>query len=269
MKRFTASLFLATLALLPQAGSAQEKAGFDPTKAQLQPVGLPSPIDKFLGLDLALKEKAVAWPQIYNDVARDADMGSLTAEPDICLALGVKIADGVMAIKSQDAQALNDCARQIEDLAKKLGVTKEELKRAEMVRADANRGQWFKVFLELGFLQTDIMKALQRDSNVQRRTLIVASGWLQGAHYAAGVIEANYTPELSNFLREPMLVKALIDELGTLDATTRGAARVKKLEASLKELHDIVNIPLDGVISEDKVKRMNQLSGELTSEFVS
>ncbi len=269
MKRIPAALalLLATTAL--HGLHAQEKAPFDPANAKVQPVGLPSPIDKFLGLDLALKNETVPWGQIYNDIAGDAESDSLKAEPDICLALGVKIADGVMAIKAQDANALNDCASQIEELAGKLGVSKDQLGRAEKVRADANRGRWFNVFLELGFLQTDILKALQEDGNVQRRTLIVASGWLQGAHYAAGVIEDRYTPELSNFLREPMLVQALIEEIKTLSPETRSAERVKKLEAGLAELLDIVNIPLDGTISEERVKRMNQLSGELTSEFLS
>jgi len=266
MKRFP---LLALVTLCTAATSlAQDKAAFDPSKAQMQPVGLPSPIDKFLGLDLALKDKQIPWAQIYNDVSGDAQTNSLKTEPNICLALGVKIADGVMAIKSQDANALNRCAEQIEELAKKLGVTKDQLARADKVRADANRGRWFHVFLELGFLQTDILKALQADGNDQRRTLIVAAGWLQGAHYAAGVIETHFTPELSNFLREPMLVKALIAELETLNDETRSAPRVKKLLEGLKQLHEIVNIPIDGAISEPDVKKMNSLSGALTEEFL-
>jgi hypothetical protein len=266
MKRFPV---LALLSLVAAVSSpAQEKAAFDPSKAQMQPVGLPSPIDKFLGLDLALKEKQIPWGQIYNDISGDAQINSLKSESNICLALGVKIADGVMAIKSQDANALNRCAEQIEDLAKKLGVTKDQLARADKVRADANRGRWFHVFLELGFLQTDILKALQTEGNDQRRTLIVAAGWLQGAHYAAGVIEDHYTPELSNFLREPMLVQALIAEIETLNNETRSAPRVKKLLDGLKQLHGIVNIALDGSISESDVKKMNSLCGSLTEEFL-
>lgn len=268
MKRIPALAILASVTVLnPLAG--QEKAAFNPANAKVQPVGLPSPIDKFLGLDLALKNETVPWGQIYNDVSGDAESSSLKSEPDICLALGVKIADGVMAIKAQDANALNRCAEQIEELAGKLGVTKEELDRAEKVRADANRGKWFNVFLELGFLQTDILKALQKDGNIQRRTLIIAAGWLQGAHYAAVVIDERYTPELSNFLREPMLVGAMLEEIKTLDAETRASARVNKLEAALTELYDIVNIPLDGTISAERVKRMTELSGELASEFLS
>lgn len=273
MKTLTPSLVCAAVTslslALPALTNAQEKAAFDPSKAKIQPVGLPSPIDKFLGLDLALKEKAVAWGDVYNSVSGDAEADKLTTEPAICLALGVKIADGVMAIKAQNANALNRCAEQIEELAGKLGVSKEQLGRADRVRADANRGRWFHVFLELGFLQTDILKALQENGNIQRRTLIVASGWLQGAHYAAGVIADRYTPELSNFLREPMLLQALIAELGTLDAAVRADPKVKRLEAALAELLDIINIPLNGTIPQDKVRRVNELTGELANAFLS
>lgn len=267
MKSFRFPACLLAL-LLTSPVFAQDKTPFDPSRAKVQPVGLPSPIDKFLGLDLALKEQKVDWGQVYHQISGDAESAGLKAEPDICLALGVKIADGVMAIKAQDANALNRCAEQIEELAGKLGVSKEQLGRASKVRADANRGRWFHVFLELGFLQTDILKALQDDGNTQRRTLIVASGWLQGARYAAGVIEARYTPELSNFLREPMLVRALIDEIAGLDAATLQAPKVARLQAGLAELLEIINIPLDGVIAEPKVKRVNQLTGELADSFL-
>ncbi len=263
----TASLSLGSL--ISSANAQDGKTPFDPSKAQLQPIGLPSPIDKFLGLDMALGQKTVSWKQVYNDISQDVDATAIKGEANICLALGVKIADGVMAIKSQNASALNDCATQIEDLAGKLGITKDQLGRAEKVRADANKGRWLLVFMELGFLQTDIMKALQQGGNAKRRTLIIASGWLQGAHYAADVIASHYTPELSNFLREPQLVQALIDEVKALPPELQNAERVQKLAVGLSELHGIVNIPLDGSIDKEKVERMNKLAAELVKLFVS
>ena len=88
-------------------------------------------------------------------------------------------------------------------------------------------------------------------------------------HYAAKVIDEQYTPELSNILREPMLVKAMIDETEALPEKYKSNARVQKLIKGLNELYKIVNVPVDGVIKKEDVRRMKELTGELAGEFVS
>ncbi len=246
----------------------EQKAAFDISQAQDSELGLPSPMDKFLGLDAALGSKGVKWGDVYREVASNADLKSLTAETDVCLALGVRIADGIMAVKAQDANALNECASDIEALAKKLKVAESQLERAKKTRALANKGQWLLVFWEMGCLQVDILQSLSEKGNEKRRTLIIASGWLQGAHYAAHVINQRYTPELSNYLREPMLVKAMSKEMQALPTATQQNARVAKLSSALGDIYSIVNIPLDGTIAKPDVQRMADLAQKLSGEFV-
>lgn len=265
MHRVFITLVLALATLHP---AAAQKAAFNAAEAQNAPLGLPSPMDKFLALDIALGEGTVKWSDVLKEVSINADIRKLTAEPDVCLALGVRIADGVMAVKARDANALNECASDIEALAKKLQVRDEELERAKKARALANKGQWLMVFWELGCLQVDIMRSLNQKGNERRRTLIITAGWMQGAHYATHVIEKRYTPDLSNCLREPMLVKAMQDEMAQLPASTKAARRPASLAKALQEVHGIVNIPLNGAIPREQVSHMNSLLAGLCSEFV-
>jgi hypothetical protein len=265
MHRTVVTLFFALATLNP---ATAQKAAFNVAEAQNAPLGLPSPMDKFLALDIALGEGAVKWSDVLKELSVNADLRKLTVESDVSMALGVRIADGVMAVKARDANALNDCASDIEALAKKLQVTDEELDRAKKARALANKGQWLMVFWELGCLQVDIMRSLNKKGNERRRTLIITAGWMQGAHYAAYVIDKRYTPALSNCLREPMLVKAMQEELAQLPAATKAAKRPEQLAKALAEIHGIVNIPLDGAIPRDQVARMNSLLSELCTEFV-
>ena len=268
MKRFRLFPGLA-LALVMSSLSAQEqKAPFDMSQAKNSELGLPSPMDKLLGLDAALGGKSVAWAGIFQEIARNADLGALKEETNVCLALGVRIADGIVAVKARDANALNDCANDIEALAKKLKVSDTQLERAKKTRALANKGQWTLVFWEMGCLQVDIMHSLNERGNEKRRTLIIAAGWLQGVHYAMHVISSHYTPALSNILREPLLVKAMMTEMQALPEATKSNPRVVKLTAALAELYDIVNIPLDGTIEKEKVQKANQLAQKLAEEFV-
>ena len=261
--------FFAVLSLGGGSSQGQEKAAFDPSKAEIAPLGLPSPYDKFLGLDQVLHLSNVNWKAAYNDISRFVDASKLKDEPDTALALGVKIADGVMAIKAKDVNGLNDCSRQIEDLAKKLGVTDAEMSRAKVVRAHANKNEWLQVFMELGFLQTDIMKSLRAGKNARHRPLIISGGWMQGLHYTSHVILKYHPPETSNFLREPMLVKAIQGELAALPAEVKARPKVAALIARMPDIYTAVNIPIEGIISREGVQKLLESSTEIVDKITS
>lgn len=261
--------FFAALALGGGSYPGQEKAAFDPSKAEIAPLGLPSPYDKFLGLDQVLRLSNADWKAAYNDISHFVDVSKLKEESDAALALGVKIADGVMSIKAKDVNGLNDCSRQIEDIAKRLGVTDAEMSRAKVVRAHANKNEWLQVFMELGFLQTDIMKSLRAGSNARRRPLIISGGWMQGLHYTAHVIAKHHSAETSNFLREPVLVKAIQGELAALPPEIKARPKVAALIALMPDIYAAVNIPVEGSISKEGVRKLLDTSGEIVDKITS
>ena len=279
-----ASLSLAGLALFPGVLRAQaehnepaergkgvpqaETKGlpFDPKKAVEGGLGMPTPYDKFLALDQALGKKKIDWKAMFSKTAVDIAVDDITDKQVVLpVLLGVRISDGVMAIKARDAELLNKCASEIEAAAKKLGVADDDLSRAKKVRSTANAGEWLKVFMELGFLQQDIMKTLDREENKSQGSLVIIGGWLQGARYVSTAIKENYTAENSNFLREPLLLKELQKKLDGLPANVKSNALVGKIGSVLTEDYGIVNIKLDGSIPPDKVDRIAVLSKEVVA----
>ncbi len=249
-----------------QKHTGNEPPPFDPKSAVDGGLGMPTPYDKFIALDQALGKTTVNWKQYFAKTKVDVDVDEISetkvAMPTL---LGFRISDGVMAIKAHDAELLNKCASDIEAMAKKLGVGEGELARAKKIRSSANAGEWLKVFMELGFLQQDIMKTLDRSENKAQGTLVIVSGWLQGARYVTSVVKDNYSPATSNFLREPMLVDALIAKLKTLPDDTKSSPVVEKMLSSLAEIKGIVDIKMDGSIPADKVERMRALATEVVT----
>ena len=248
--------------------SAQEKTGFDPSKAEIAPIGLPSPYDKFLGLDQVLNLNYDDWKKVYGEISQDVVVSKFTDETDISLALGMKIADGVMSIKARDVNGLNTCSRQIEDLAKKLGVKDEEMSRAKVVRAHANKGEWLQVFMELGFLQTDIMKSLRAQGNAKRRSLIISAGWMQGLQYTAYVVKNHYSEPVSNYLREPLLVQAMQKDLEALPDAIQRSAKVQTIISEMTSIYQIVNLPLEGSIPKEGVEKLLSSSKSIVDKIV-
>ncbi len=238
-----------------------EKAPFDPSKAQEGGLGMPSPYDKFLALNQLVEEGMIDWRGLYRGVAVgiDPDQWSDT-EVGIPLVLGLRIADGIMAIQARDAELLSGAANDIEKLAMKLGVTDEELERARTVRTYANQGEWLRVFMELGFLQQDILKTVARAENSVRGDLMIASGWLQGARYTTQIVLDNYGTEVSNTLREPLMVDAIAKKLQEQPASTKETAPVAMLLSSLPEIKEIINVGLDDPVPQAGVERIKQLA---------
>ncbi len=249
-----------------QKSKSNEPPPFDRNSAVDGGLGMPTPYDKFIALDQALGKTPISWKQYFANTKVDVDVDEITetkvAMPTL---LGFRISDGVMAIKAHDAELLNKCASDIEAMAKKLGVGDGELARAKKIRSSANAGEWLKVFMELGFLQQDIMKTLDRTENKAQGTLVIVAGWLQGARYVSGVIKDNYSPSNSNFLREPMLVDALIAKLKTLPDDTKSSPIFDKMLSSLTEIKGIVDIKMDGSIPPEKVERLKVLATEVVT----
>lgn len=236
------------------------KAPFNPSQAQSSRLPLPSPYDKMLAIEVAAKGKKIQWGKVYDAVAIDVDANSCPDKTSAALALGVKIADGLVAVKSQDVEKLNSCATQIESIAKKLGAGEEELRRARLVRENANKGKWLDVFLELGFLQADIMKILNREENANHRKLIIASGWMQGARHITYYLIENYDPDISNVLREPLLVGELSKEIKELPAESVAHPRVKALPSAFDQALPLVSIGKDQAVSKENVAKLKTIA---------
>ena len=225
----------------------------------------PNPYDKFIALDSALGVGTVKWKEVMNRTEVNVDPDTVKdTKVAIPALLGFRICDGVMAIKARDAEKLNACADHIEKLGKKLGVTDADLRRAKMVRSFATRGEWGRVFLELGYLQQDIETVLQRESGAGGkapvRKLLYAAGWLQGARYTSNLVKDNYNARTGGLLREPLLVKELKADLDGAGLPNDGI--VKLISEAMVELQKLVNVELRTPLSKESVEAMAKLTAQ-------
>lgn len=263
---FLAAFFLASAASPAQDTSGSPvlsesaKAEFDPSTAKASQLPLPSPYDKMLAIDVAAGDQKVDWGAVYDAIAIDVDANAMPDKTAAALALGVKIADGLVAVKSQNIEKLNACATQIESLAKKLGAGDDELRRARLVRENANKGKWLDVFLELGFLQADIMKILLRPENANMRRLIIATGWMQGARHVTYYLGEHYNPEISNVLREPLLVAELDKDIQALPREIKDNPRAAGLPKATAAALPLVSVEVDEAVSPENIAKLKEIA---------
>ncbi len=255
---------------MPLAAQApQNNPAIDISKAVDKGVAMPTPLDKFLALTLLVNTAKIDWVGTFHAVAVDINPDRYTdKEVSIPQVLGLRIADGIMAVQAKDAELLGKAASDIEKLATKLNVSNSDLARARRVRALANEGKWLNVYQELAFLQQDIMQKLEENPKDQRSSLLMISGWLQGCRYTSRLIQDHYSNDSSNILREPLLVKALIQKNDSLPAATKQISSVAIISQALPSLHKIVNVKIDAPISKEQIMLLDKLATNCVKEIV-
>jgi len=247
---------------------AAQKGEFNPHEG-VRNAGMatPTPIDKLIALNMMLKDK-VNWKQVAKLYKSYFEVDSYSDKEIVLpILMGMRMSDGVIAIQARDVEVLNAAAGDIETMAAKLGVEAGQLQRAQRVKSYANKNKWNRVFLELGFLQKDVMDTMAKEGNADRRSILIASGWIQGANIVSGVIKNNYSEETSSLLREPLLVRQMIKELENLKGEKSKDVKIVRMLSVLNKLVKIIDVPLNKGVPEAGVKEIHEITSQF-SKFV-
>lgn len=250
---------------------AQKKGAFDPNEGVKQ-AGMVTPtvIDKMIAVNQVLGKGKVNWKAVgsnyANYMSRDDYKDKSVMLP---VMMGLRMSDGVLSIMARDVELLNKAAADIEFMADKLGVGGTQLKRANRVKAYANRKDWNRVFLELGYLQKDIMATMAQEGNRDRRAILISAGWIEGAHMMSSVISRQYSKEASSLLREPLLVKQMLSDLDKLEAKKKSDPVVQDMVGVLKKLLVIIDVPLHSSIDKEKIEEMYKITSQFRQKVIS
>jgi len=240
-------------------------------------IAFPSPYARMLGIETALKKQNVTvdWAAVYQRLAKkglkvDAVGGDRAT---LAFAVGVRLADGIIALMAKDEEKLLSCAKDVRAFAQKLGIDRKELSDEGPLLRAVEDGNWGQVFFELGMMQQEIVNRLEKNNPTEKDrsiTAMVASGaWLQGVRYAVDVISDNMkTEDLSNMLRAAPLAARLKLELEKAPADVLALPTTKKSIAVLDQVRPLIDIARDQSISKDKLLQIQQLAANAVSEVL-
>ena len=281
MKTVDLAICLVLASAIPALSADDSSA--PPKSQRVRDPGLPqiSVIDKLLAIEAALgpalkRYSEDQWAKSYEDLfhrfMRDGELTSITGEGSkeiyTALALGIKASDAVLALKARKVEELNDSARQIEQLALKLGASKKELGMADTVKRYANAGRWLDAFLALGYLQRSVLNYLREHGEKKdQAVLVIVGGWLQGGRCVTSVIDENYGDTVSNILREPRLVDMIKEELDNMRPEYINDPLVSKISNMLKEIHAKVNVGFKEPVTHENVKALHKMFDDLVVEI--
>ena len=221
---------------------------------------IPTPAELMVALE---KQGKLDWSSKF----RAPIATNYPSRAQLALNLGSLVADGFVAVEAEDSQQVKNLGKDILQLAKNLGVTKEILMRGSSITDFADRKQWDQLKEELEATQNEVKESMQGSKDSDLVTLVSVGGWARGVEVISGYIAEHYTEASAKILRQPAIVGYLNKKLDALPDKIRDDPKVKNVRTKMIEMEMVVSFPRDKAPAVADVKRLSELAAELVKDI--
>lgn len=221
-----------------------------------QTVLVPSPAELFSALD---KLATVDWQHVvsYNPERNYPD------EYSRALNLGLRVADGFIAVYAQDSNKLGEMAEAIYFLAHALNVQESLLGKREALLEHARKDEWMQLRQALDGVQADVLKEIERMGESDIATLAVVAGWLEGIRIVSTVLATSYNEEASMVLYQPQLAEYFSAQFGKLSEQAKANPVVEQIGKQLSTIQQLCNVGEGKPLPQSSVAQLQSISSAL------
>lgn len=203
----------------------------------------------------------------WHEVLRPIKTENLGKRPHVALLLGTTIAEGFIAVESQEPEAVKKIGRQVLTLSKAIGVQKSVISRTSSIIEAANKKEWQTVRREFDGASKDVKQAMIELEDEQLAQLVSLGGWLRGTEALTQVVMKSYSKDGAELLHQPAILEFFQRRLDNLNPRLKENPVVKKITHRLPELRTLIE-PAGGV-SPQKVEQINSITAELVKAISS
>lgn len=222
-------------------------------------VALPSPAEMFLAID---RLGDTDWNAVaeYNQ-NYDYQNNYMRA-----LNLGVRAADGLVAILAEDKTKLGEVIVIVITLAEELQVQETILDRSKSFEDLANQGRWDELRDELDALRYLIEMEMDQLGDQDVATLVRVGGWLEGLRVTSLLLKGGLYPEHStSILYQPNLVDYFEAQLSSMEPEAKQSPAVQAILKALPEFRKLINVGYRKSVPVENIERLNQIASELVA----
>jgi hypothetical protein len=185
----------------------------------------------------------------------------------LALGAGRVIADGLVAVIAEKPSRLEPSARALLRYAKGLGVSDHVTKHSRSVIEKAAREDWGEVRRELVRAQADVEAGMMALKDEEIAHLVSLGGWLRGLDIITTLVSEDYTPERARKLVQPEALEYFVDRVSTLNPRLKKAEVFQLLEKNLREIQGLIGKPDQQPPSQDDLKKVRKLAGEVVDSL--
>ena len=221
---------------------------------------IPTPAELMVALE---KQGKLDWSAKF----RPPIATNYASRAQLALNLGSLVADGFVAVEAEDSQQVKNLGRDILQLAKNLGVTKEILMRGSSITDFAENKQWDQLKEELEATQNEVKESMHTSKDADLVTLVSVGGWARGIEVISSYIAEHYSEASAKILRQPAIVQYLNKKLDALPDKLRDDPKVKNVRTRMIEMELIVTVPRDKAPAPAEVKKLSALAKDLVNDM--
>ena len=253
---FAACFQPAALAAKPDRLTPEQMAA----ATRIDSVSVPTPGELFAAIDKMGKPN---WQSQYR---KPIETG-YTSRPQIALNLGGLVADGYIAVEAEDSQQVKNIGKDIESMAKSLGVSQNILSRGGSITEFAENNEWSALKEELEATQNEVKLAMDDQHDNDLVVLVSLGGWIRGTEVVSSWMTKNYTPENAKLLRQPALIAYLRGKIHSLSGKIQEDPLVSRVNRELEQMQGLVSFPRETPPTLDDVKKLKDSASALVQEI--
>lgn len=249
--------FVLAVAVIPTfAQTSSEQYSQLPSQArQVHGVAVPVPKEIFRSLDQfrdanwrPVKRPEVAGWKSHGDQAQIATL------------LGIVIAEGFIAMESEDSTEVKDLGRTVLTLARGLGVEERALRHSRSIIELADKGEWIAARQEWDGVLSDIEGGMIELKSTQLAQLVSIGGWLRGTEALSALVLQRYSSEHSGLIHQPVLVDYLEKQLLAMNGDIQARPIVVKLLDGIRRIRTLSG---SQPLPEETVRKVHGICKEL------
>ena len=222
-----------------------------------QNLALPSPAEMFLAVDRLADAE-------WGKVAGSSPRYDYTDNYARALNLGVRAADGLVAILAEDKARLGDVITVVITLAEELQVEDAVLERSSTFEELANMERWAELRDELNTLRYMIEMEMDQIGDQDVVVLVRAGGWLEGLTATAELLRGQgYPASVTSILYQPALVDYFAQELAGLEPEAKKHPMVQALAKALPAIRKLVNVGYGQPVPAENIEQLHRLGSAL------
>ena len=221
---------------------------------------LPTPAELMVALE---KQGKLDWSSKF----RPPIATTYPSRAQLALNLGSLIADGFVAVQAEDAQQVKNLGKDILQLAKNLGVSKDILMRGSSITDFADRKQWDQLKEELEATQNEVKDSMHNSKDADLVTLVSVGGWARGVEVISSSIAEHYTEASARILRQPAVANYLKMKLDALPDKLREDPKVKNVRLKVMQMEMLVTFPREKAPTAEDVKKLSEFAAEMVKDI--
>jgi hypothetical protein len=203
----------------------------------------------------------------WQDKFRPPVSTNFSSRAQLALNLGGLIADGYVAIEAEDGPQVKNIGKDVQAIAKNLGVSKDVTDRGSSIANFAETAHWDELKEELEATQNEVKASMIDHKDQDLVTLVTVGGWLRAMEVVSGQVAAHYSAPGAKLLRQPGIADFLIKRLDGMSEKLRDEPLVRDVRAKMTGIDKFLAFPLATAPSAEDVKALNALTSEVMKEI--